>query len=629
MEAKKKLEEKKRIEMMTKSFEEKEKQRKEQIAKEKVKLQEEIENNGGVYYSVELTPVPLANSSSSLETDRIKLPPSALENVLIKQDALKASSFSSPVLFELSLLDLNNRKVVIRKTHAGVSEFTAEEGTVGIPIKTAMSLTQDVGGLDFLESNNNPKILVKYKVLDRYPKIVATFQPKGYGFHEKGEKEVSIDLKSTLERVLQNHMALTQGDIVPLRHNGKTFHLQVKSLEPDTALCIRDTEVQVDFLPSEQAEKEIELRKKIEAMKRKSQEEEERLRHARKERIRKIIPFQQQQQGTGQPTINIQVRYGNTGVSASTNTQASNKIQSSFPKTVPLKAIFDWVALSLIDIEPPIGSLKKQMDLGLDYEFQLVNVISPGNRLTLKPTGDYAMQSLESYGIKSSSSFFLEYIDPNTDNSILFGESSESSASSSDMEVEPPRVPSTGIGLWRKAFEDAEKGTDVDISTYVASSSSEDEAPLVLSEEEKTKMLNDLRGRNVTPFNALMAIQKFARQLIELENMGFIPDTRAIELLTKYQGRTERVVNILSEEQLKYQSALTQSQKQQEDEGTAVTQRNSVGNAEMEMDNKSSEGYDKELEILHGVGLVDDSRSIMLLKKYNRDVEKVINILLS
>jgi len=462
--------------------------------------------------------------------------------------------------------------------------------------------------------------------------MTATFQPKGYGFHEKGEKEISIDLKSTLERVLQNHMVLTQGDIVPVRHNGKTYHLAVKKLEPDSAVCIRDTEIQVELLPSEVAEQEIEQKQKIELLKKQAKLNEEKLRKQRKDNLLKLksmIPNQQQQQQQQKQSVNIQVRFGgNSAVSSSSSaSQSSNKIQSSFSKSASIKDLFDWVALSLIDVEPPIGSLEKQLELGLDYEFQLVYVISPGNRLTLKPIDNYISQTLESSGIKISSSLFLEYIDGRTEPLINVN-------NSDTMDIEDPKLPGFGTSNWKKAFDDAEKLTDNDINVYASSSTTnissmdENDSTNFLSEQEKNRLLNDLRERNVTPFNALSVIQKYPKQLIELEKMGFFPDSRIIDMLMKYQGRIERVINILSEEQIKKQS-LPISQHEQEFSNNVKTEQDIGTKMDIVDDLSQIDEYKNQLETLHGIGLVDDVRNIMLLKKYNKDLEKVINILLS
>jgi hypothetical protein len=49
---------------------------------------------------------------------------------------------------------------------------------------------------------------------------------------------------------LRDSLALSEGDWIPLRHEGRTYHLVV---EP--ALLLLDTDVEVDLLPSEAVER--------------------------------------------------------------------------------------------------------------------------------------------------------------------------------------------------------------------------------------------------------------------------------------------------------------------------------------------------------------------------------------
>lgn len=76
---------------------------------------EEERITGGIKYNQTLTAVP-----STHEGDKVTLPVSALEE-LNPQDALRAGI---PLTFELTL-------PTGRRTHAGVAEFTAAEGTIG------------------------------------------------------------------------------------------------------------------------------------------------------------------------------------------------------------------------------------------------------------------------------------------------------------------------------------------------------------------------------------------------------------------------------------------------------------------------------------------------------------------
>ena len=80
-------------------------------------------------YKVSLRPYPL----SKADTNRVVLPPSTLESVI----AQKRGGQTGPLLFKLTVSDpLTGR--VLEETYSGVEEFTAEEGTVGLPPKTAL-----------------------------------------------------------------------------------------------------------------------------------------------------------------------------------------------------------------------------------------------------------------------------------------------------------------------------------------------------------------------------------------------------------------------------------------------------------------------------------------------------------
>ncbi len=54
---------------------------------------------------------------------------------------------------------------------------------------------------------------------------------------------------------LRDSLALSEGDWIPLRHEGRTYHLVVRRLEPEPALLLLDTDVEVDLLPSEAVER--------------------------------------------------------------------------------------------------------------------------------------------------------------------------------------------------------------------------------------------------------------------------------------------------------------------------------------------------------------------------------------
>eukprot|EP00435_Cladocopium_sp_Y103_P010877 s1224_g2.t2 len=133
-------------------------------------------------------------------------------------------------------------------THAGVAEFTAEEGTVGVPPRVALCLTKG-SGLDTLDGVG--QVEIRYVKLPRCRKSLVKFQPRGEGFHTGGMKVVSLDLEHVLLETLRGHTALTQGDWLPIRHQGQTYELMVRELEPETELSLIDTDLTVEAALSE------------------------------------------------------------------------------------------------------------------------------------------------------------------------------------------------------------------------------------------------------------------------------------------------------------------------------------------------------------------------------------------
>jgi len=207
----------------------------------------EREESNGVRYAAFLSPVPLA-SEESLETDRLRLPPSALAALIsgagpgAGANALDVSE--GPLTFEVSLHKDGAAPASARAgaplavTHAGVSEFTAEEGVVVLPLKTALSLTKG-GPIDFA----GKRVRVRYLPTPRAPRLRAVVQPMGEGFHVRGAAAANIDLKAVMERALRSQTVLSRGDVVPLRHEGATYMLRVRELEPEPRAVLIDTDL--------------------------------------------------------------------------------------------------------------------------------------------------------------------------------------------------------------------------------------------------------------------------------------------------------------------------------------------------------------------------------------------------
>lgn len=213
------------------------------------------------------------------EGDKLLLPPSALES-LSRQDAVSMG----PMLFELTWTKPATRageqsESVSRTTHAGVLEFVADEGTVGLPRKVVLSLlgataqqvpvgktvekkdplhhrqadrpATDQGGSgsdadgggggggggeggDQQGAAVRPAVEGLGHVVVRYVRLAkATFArvvPETVGLSQVSE------LRAMLEHNMRNHATLTVGDHLSVWRRGKEFSLKVRVI-----ICARRT----------------------------------------------------------------------------------------------------------------------------------------------------------------------------------------------------------------------------------------------------------------------------------------------------------------------------------------------------------------------------------------------------
>lgn len=139
------------------------------------------------------------------------------------------------------------------RTHAGVLEFTAPEGTVLLPRKVVQSLYGS------LEAQPLGTVVVSYKRLEKGSYV--RLQPMSHGFHEAmsqpdgaGEAEAGVQqgagagaggqqgdgegdgegaggwgLREVLERELLAHSTLSEGDWLTVTHGGKEWPLRVSA----------------------------------------------------------------------------------------------------------------------------------------------------------------------------------------------------------------------------------------------------------------------------------------------------------------------------------------------------------------------------------------------------------------
>jgi ubiquitin fusion degradation protein 1 len=150
---------------------------------------------------------------------KIFLPPSAL-------DKLTRLHISYPMLFEL----INGAKE--KQTHAGVLEFTAEEGKIYLPFWLMETILLEPGDLVQVKSTDLP--------LGTFIKL----QPQSPDF-----LEIS-DPKAVLENAFRNFSCLTTGDIFTFKYNDHVYSIAVIEAKPESekkGICTLETDLSVDF----------------------------------------------------------------------------------------------------------------------------------------------------------------------------------------------------------------------------------------------------------------------------------------------------------------------------------------------------------------------------------------------
>ncbi|MED6159945.1 hypothetical protein PIB30_046976 [Stylosanthes scabra] len=207
-----------------------------------------IAGRGIVFYRL-LEAVPCQGSG-----DKIKLPPSCFTE-LSDQGALD----KGPMYFQLSLvhseassgiedIDKENQGT----THSGVLEFTAEEGSVGLPPHVWSNL--------FSEGTvKSPLVEVRYVWLPKG--TYAKLQPERVGFSDLPNH------KAILETSLRQHATLSQCDILTVNYGELVYKLRVLELKPSKSVSVLETDIEVDivdpFTTSEKIDQHVLLPLKI------------------------------------------------------------------------------------------------------------------------------------------------------------------------------------------------------------------------------------------------------------------------------------------------------------------------------------------------------------------------------
>lgn len=150
---------------------------------------------------------------------KVFLPASAL-------DKLTRLHITYPMMFEL----ING--AAQKTSHAGVLEFTAEEGKIYVPYWLMQQLQLEPGDLLQIKSTDIPS--------GRFVKL----QPQSPDF-----LDIS-DPKAVLERAFREFSCLTTGDIFSFSYNDTTYSVAVLETKPanaKNAISVLETDLEVDF----------------------------------------------------------------------------------------------------------------------------------------------------------------------------------------------------------------------------------------------------------------------------------------------------------------------------------------------------------------------------------------------
>ena len=200
---------------------------------ERRRLEEEAEltRTSGVRFTRELHPYPIDS-----DEDKVILP----ESSLLELTNLNAFQHGA-LTFELTC----SASAVV--THCGVREFSAPEGSIGVPRRVVNTLT----GNSRYDSSSESIGAVKIKFV-LLPKVTfARLQPIEASF-----AGVTM-IKACLQENLRRHATLTVGDILSIWFRGRSYRLRVHELRPESYGSLIDTDVEVELLVSEEYEQKI------------------------------------------------------------------------------------------------------------------------------------------------------------------------------------------------------------------------------------------------------------------------------------------------------------------------------------------------------------------------------------
>ncbi|RDX60463.1 Ubiquitin recognition factor in ER-associated degradation protein 1 [Mucuna pruriens] len=201
-------------------------------------MQENLLAGRGIVFYRLLEAVPYQGGG-----DKIKLPPSCFTE-LSDQGAFD----KGPIYFQLSLVHEESSSSIQDTdkekqgtTNSGVLEFTADEGSVGLPPHVWNNLFSE-------GTSKSPLVEVRYVWLPKG--TYAKLQPERVGFSDLPNH------KAILETCLRQHATLSQGDILTVNYGELAYKLRVLELKPSSSVSVLETDIEVDIVdPDTSSEK--------------------------------------------------------------------------------------------------------------------------------------------------------------------------------------------------------------------------------------------------------------------------------------------------------------------------------------------------------------------------------------
>ncbi|KAJ8601961.1 hypothetical protein CTAYLR_004454 [Chrysophaeum taylorii] len=498
------------------------------LRQERLAARERVLTGGVSWRSEGLRAVALASHG-----DRVELSGRALDE-LERSGAIEAGQ---AMTFELRLSgavaaeadeDEDGYAFYADATHCGVSGFSADDGTIGLPPKTMLSLARgdaDVAGR--LESGE-ARVSVRYVKLPAVRECRAMLRPLSTGFFRDNDDDVvQLDLKAALERELSRHAALTQNDWIALDVDRGTVRLRVESLEPHKALLVLNTDLEVEVLPSES----VDARQK--------KDEAQRLRREAT-RASRLARVRTPPRGT---EVRVLLRY-----------RDGHRVEWRFDEAMPSEALATLADAHVTD---------DRLDLDAP---DWVLVASYPRRLFSRADLLAADKTIVDVVGSKSIALLVEAAAADDDDALAVAGTSEEA-------------------LWERAqtFADAEaRRKQRDDGDAPASPASEPTA--VASGADKAAVFKDLVAAGVDRNEAARAAQRYSPQIRELDSMGLMRDARlAISFLDRYQGRMLRVVNAISDAEGDVRDAVAEAMDVVVEEPPPTTTSSSATNPPQEL----------------------------------------------